>query len=58
MTLKFYLTQVRMAIIKNRNNNNTTNKRTETTPNGEDLGGKEPLMLVGYKLVQPLWKAI
>jgi hypothetical protein len=22
------------------------------------LGGKEPLMLVGYKLVQPLWKAI
>jgi hypothetical protein len=47
-----------MAIIKNRNNNNNNNKRTETTPNGEDLGGKEPLMLVGYKLVQPLWKAI
>jgi hypothetical protein len=38
MTLSFYLTPVRMAII---------NKQTTTTNAGEDPGGKEPLHIVG-----------
>jgi hypothetical protein len=49
-TLRFYLTPVRIAIIKN----TTTNKF------GKDEGRKEPLYTAGgnIKLVQSLWKTI